>query len=214
VAAVAADETPDAEIRRQVTALRAAALLAEDRFEQARAAIEGLMLGVHDAEADVSVAAVDLLIRAARPRAAEDMLARLLADDRLPARSVDQLLLRASMIMQPRHLLGFLEQLLAVRPDHPLLRAYRVQALAATGDLEQAWRELGRLRAIRPDAPRLLVLAARLQAAMGRTTDARATYQRLIDLGGTAGQLAGEESARLDEAGSESTDSSREKDGP
>ncbi len=113
--------------------------------------------------------------------------------------TLDALLARARVIMEPAELTERLEGLMPRRDDKALLRWYRADLALMMGDLERAERLLTEAEAGAPASPRTALLLARLGRQQQRLDFAIERYRELYDRGGPSrlqamrelGELAG-----------------------
>ena len=152
--------------------LRAQALAASDRPEEAAAALERFRE-----------------LSQARQRAATPgMKGRRMLDDTTGRRLVEaaEWLERG----EPEEALAIARQEISLAPDDLRPRLFEAGLLLAAGRLEEAWRSAEGALRLAPDDGDVLRLAARVRAERGETAEARRLFERVLEV------LPGDETAR------------------
>lgn len=159
--------------------------------------IENLGLGAPYRLIPLKLAAADVLLESRRDTEGIAALVAVMADRRVEARWLDQMLARAAAITNPQRMTRLTNLLLHIRVDDPLVLVYQAWALAQLGNRTGAHDALARAATQRPDSPRVLMLRAALQRAEGRTGEARAIYEKLLEHDGRVADAARRELSKL-----------------
>lgn len=185
---VLANESVDSDIRRWTAEVQARALLMLDQQANAVGVFDQLALTLKEHQADAAQSGADVLLLFGKSTAAAEVLSEVISRPDNSPRMLDQLLVRAQLVMKPSRVRSLVDTLLSYRANEPVLLLYQARATSHEDDIV-AERIFKSLLSRFQQSPRVLMEMAEMMRRV-QPDEAVRIYTALTKRGGRVGAAA------------------------